>query len=262
MEKLADKAYVLSLTGLHLCDNPVGQTNILQGRTVTDMIISCKSTLLTMPGEIRNNIYRAAIVSHKPVEVRVLYRDRTDTKHLWSVTPLQPALAFTRKTIQDEVLSIYYSENTFRLVHLSHLDSTDYLECLLAWYRFLGKHVTRLKHLQLVLQYLLWRTIGTGQCKAFAKQFVASCLFRHVTLCASADAVRNITINIGVLRAPGTCLQAAVRYGKARWVLLVYMAREYAEGNQCGTVVMRWSRCNLWRLYDSPTGREPRTMSL
>lgn len=60
-------------------------------------------TLLTMPGELRNRIYRDALVTDLPIHVT---RDEN-----WK----QPALLATSKQIRRETYRIYYLENHFIL---------------------------------------------------------------------------------------------------------------------------------------------------
>lgn len=61
--------------------------------------------LLKLPGEIRNLIYHFAVVKSHAIEISFRY----------SETPIRPALASTCRMLRKEVLSIYYSENTFDL---------------------------------------------------------------------------------------------------------------------------------------------------
>lgn len=149
-------------------------------------------TLLTMPGEIRNNIYRAAVISSTPVPVRVLYRGRTDTQHLWSVTQPNLPLAFVQRALRKDVLSIYYAESIFELVRLSHLSSTNYRGCIRAWIRFLDSHVKRISHLRLTFKYGV-QTPLNGVTKYFDEWFMIRLnLLPHGTMvikqsCAQKD---------------------------------------------------------------------------
>ncbi|KAK5117142.1 hypothetical protein LTR85_008910 [Meristemomyces frigidus] len=71
---------------------------------------STPPTLLSLPGELRNRIYRHALVSDLLIRV-------TRTKD-WE----QPALLATSKQIRHEARKIYYLENRFRLI-AANMDS-------------------------------------------------------------------------------------------------------------------------------------------
>jgi hypothetical protein len=77
--------------------------------------------LLNLPGEIRNQIYRAVCVSSEPIvaQFRPIIkpkRGRGSRAKLFETTkrfPREPALAIVSRQLMREVLSIFYSENTF-----------------------------------------------------------------------------------------------------------------------------------------------------
>ncbi|KAF2094380.1 hypothetical protein NA57DRAFT_60427 [Rhizodiscina lignyota] len=61
-------------------------------------------TLLTLPGEIRNFIYRAVLVKDNHITISAAY------------PPKEPALLRTCRTIRSEARMIWYSENDFRVI--------------------------------------------------------------------------------------------------------------------------------------------------
>ena len=77
--------------------------------------------LLNLPGEIRNQIYRMLCVSHEPIiaQFRPIMKPkkgRGDRAKLFQTTkrfPREPTLALACRQLTKEVLSIFYSENTF-----------------------------------------------------------------------------------------------------------------------------------------------------
>ena len=60
-------------------------------------------TFLALPGEIRNRIYRFALVTARPFAVQLQWN-----------RPLDTALLRVNKQIFDEASGIFYAENTFR----------------------------------------------------------------------------------------------------------------------------------------------------
>ena len=61
-----------------------------------------------LPGELRNRIYRYAVVESEVTIILASYSEEDKTS-----TFRQPELAMVNKHIRNEVLSIYYAENTF-----------------------------------------------------------------------------------------------------------------------------------------------------
>ncbi|KAK5124394.1 hypothetical protein LTR85_001611 [Meristemomyces frigidus] len=75
------------------------------------------ANLLTLPGELRNRIYRLALVAHDDITV---------DKENWK----QPALLQVCKRIRKEGSSIYYEENKFGF------DATDFnSDALISWFQ-------------------------------------------------------------------------------------------------------------------------------
>ena len=77
--------------------------------------------LLNLPGEIRNHIYHMLCVSHEPITAQFRpiirpKRGRGDRAKLFATNkrfPREPTLALVSRQLMREVLSIFYSENTF-----------------------------------------------------------------------------------------------------------------------------------------------------
>lgn len=65
------------------------------------------SRFLDLPPELRNRIYRLTVIEDKPIEII------HDKKQRKAERPTHPALADTYEQIQNEVLSIFYGENSF-----------------------------------------------------------------------------------------------------------------------------------------------------
>ncbi|KAK5124404.1 hypothetical protein LTR85_001621 [Meristemomyces frigidus] len=209
-----------------------------------------KHNLLTLPGELRNHIYRAAVVRSDPVPTRILYRGRTDTKHLWSVTPGEPSLALTRKDIRSEVLSIYYAENVFELVRFAHLEADDYRKCIRAWLRYLGSRASRILHLRLIFQYPIQTPIS-GLTKYFSEQFTVQLdILPHGTLIAKRWSAQKDTPHC----VCGLYTTAATLRKKSHNRLLDLMALvlALAHANRVCTVVKICPRCKLPGLCDIP----------
>ncbi|KAK3715088.1 hypothetical protein LTR37_007298 [Vermiconidia calcicola] len=95
------------------------------------------SRLESLPGELRNTIYRYAVIEDSPVIAANLV-----DKQAKSWRSHQPALSLTCKQIRDEVLPIYYSENafTFRRTPEDTYKDDDYLHNAIAWLRSTGKY--------------------------------------------------------------------------------------------------------------------------
>lgn len=65
--------------------------------------VSPNCSLLALPGEIRNSIYRFALVTARPFAIQLQWN-----------RPLDAALLRVNKQIFNEASSIFYHENTFR----------------------------------------------------------------------------------------------------------------------------------------------------
>lgn len=69
---------------------------------------------VNLPGEIKNRIYRCAVVSPSPILLRV--HNRADTQRNMpdhALLPYMPAIGRTCKEVRREVSGIYFEENTF-----------------------------------------------------------------------------------------------------------------------------------------------------
>ncbi|CAK4031697.1 Hypothetical predicted protein [Lecanosticta acicola] len=115
-----------------------------------------KATLFSLPGELRNAIWRELVTSAAPLDVEPLCEpDKPRLK--------QPAAAFTCKQLRDEVLSIFYSENTFYLGkigyhHAGEIRLYDFNRRLARWREMLGPYTKYLTHLSMIID---------GQCYAW-----------------------------------------------------------------------------------------------
>lgn len=84
-------------------------------RSETIARLQAKPTLLTLPGELRNRIYSLAVVPQEDVDVRIVYWRKDALNAYWRILPGRPVLAFTCKSMQRDVLSIYFAAATFRI---------------------------------------------------------------------------------------------------------------------------------------------------
>ena len=71
---------------------------------IVEMSVKYTSQLLGLPAELRNKIYRLALLSTEKIEV-------SDNNK-----PKEPSLLMVNKQIRKEAIGIYYSENHFRFV--------------------------------------------------------------------------------------------------------------------------------------------------
>jgi hypothetical protein len=74
------------------------------------------SRLLSLPGEIRNRIYRFIAVHQEPVQI---FAWPQTTGSTIKFSPRIPALAIACKTTYEEIKAIFYEENTFRFTEYS-----------------------------------------------------------------------------------------------------------------------------------------------
>lgn len=70
------------------------------------------SKLLSLPGELRNRIYRIIAVHQQPIQITADHTNPKDDRiNFW---PKAPALSFTCKTMYDDIKTIFFEENTFQ----------------------------------------------------------------------------------------------------------------------------------------------------
>lgn len=74
--------------------------------------------LLNLPGEIRNEVHRILCLSDEPIsaQFRLIIKPRqgrADRAHEIRRLPLEPSMALVCRKLQQEVLSLFYSENKF-----------------------------------------------------------------------------------------------------------------------------------------------------
>lgn len=113
-----------------------------------------KADLLSLPGELRNKIFREVVVSNVALSVEPLCLPDKRKLH-------QPAVSFTCKLLRDEVLSIFYAENTFYLGKIGYHDPTDvrlydFNLRLKSWREMLGSYTKYLTHLSMVIDGLCY----------------------------------------------------------------------------------------------------------
>ncbi|CAK4034754.1 Hypothetical predicted protein [Lecanosticta acicola] len=119
--------------------------------------------LLDLPGELRNRIWRLAVVEEKPVHVVQLTaaskeRDASRESPKFKAPPPQPALAATGKAIRHEVLSIHYGECVFLLAQIAYqkLGPAHVSRKLALWRKSLGDPTRLLRHARLEVYHRLW----------------------------------------------------------------------------------------------------------
>ena len=103
---------------------------LLHSRSEPEPPPASKHTLLSLPPEMRNPIYRFALVESQDVMIREEYNEDGLLP-----PPQEPALLFACRQIRDEALEIYWQENTFR-VEVENLNAFFYK-------RWTRKSVTR-----------------------------------------------------------------------------------------------------------------------
>lgn len=70
------------------------------------------SRLLSLPGELRNRIYRFIAVHKQPIQITANHTDPEDDQlKFW---PKAPALSFTCQTTYNDIKTIFFEENTFQ----------------------------------------------------------------------------------------------------------------------------------------------------
>ena len=202
--------------------------------------------LLTLPGEIRNAIYRAGVVTTEPVKVRVLYKGRTDTHHLWQIDAYEPPLATVLKATRKEVLSIFYAENTFELVRLSHLRSRDFLERLQAWRRYLKEYVHLLRHVHLNFSNGVFRVIE-GRWKDLWENFkVRLDVTAHDTIDVNVYAVeRDESFCACDLRAAAAQCPSLLKSDRTYGARLLILAAKAGTSSRKVVHLERCRRCHL-----------------
>ncbi|PIA96049.1 hypothetical protein CB0940_10648 [Cercospora beticola] len=120
------------------------------------------TNIFSLPGELRNKIWRELVLSGGDLAVEALCRSEVQKLH-------QPAVAFVCKQIRNEALSIYYSENSWFLGkigyhHPKHVKMYDFDIRISRWNELLGPYV----------RYLARLSMGVdGRCYAWNDQGLA-----------------------------------------------------------------------------------------
>lgn len=115
----------------------------------TAPLTSPKPNIFSLPGELRNHIWRLVCLSDAPTNVEALCLSEKQLLH-------QPSASFTCKQFRDEVLSIYYSENTWYLGKIGYFDPKglrmhDFNIRLTRWKEMLGPYCKYLTHLTMAI---------------------------------------------------------------------------------------------------------------
>lgn len=124
------------------------------------MTTPCKRTLLTLPEELRTEIYRYAVTI--PPSFKVVPTEQEPTVsvqgHLLEhstgeaaqrrIHPSAPALAMTCKEVRAEVLPIHYGENLFDISAMASTNRAVTLRRIRHWRNHLGTNAKLLCHLQ------------------------------------------------------------------------------------------------------------------
>ena len=115
-------------------------------------------TLLDLPGEIRNHIYRYVVVEDGIIEPYMSKRHDTDGKVHYIFKPGRPALASICKSIRTELLPLYYAENHFIINQWDTYircgySSTDAICCdINHWRRFTAAYIKHVRNISIVVQ--------------------------------------------------------------------------------------------------------------
>lgn len=108
-----------------------------------------------LPAEVRVMIYRLVVISPSPLPARILLRDVEETTDSlrteesttfitqYKITPEQPAISRTDRSIRDEVLRIFYTANTFlfRMHNYAYSPLHKWLEATHANYTALARSI-------------------------------------------------------------------------------------------------------------------------
>ncbi|KAK5121503.1 hypothetical protein LTR85_005336 [Meristemomyces frigidus] len=92
-----------------------------------------ESPFLGLPAELRNRIYRAALIIPEPVDIEL---PRSQDSPGWQA----PGLLQTCRTIRAEALAIYYTNNTF----LGTVQGPGFTQTLVPWLRAMGVEQRRM----------------------------------------------------------------------------------------------------------------------
>ncbi|KAF7190637.1 hypothetical protein HII31_07796 [Pseudocercospora fuligena] len=107
-----------------------------------------KPNIFSLPGELRNHIWRLVCLSDGPVNVEALCLPDKQKLH-------QPAASFTCKQFRDEVLSIYYAETQWYLGKIGYFDKGlrlhDFNLRLARWKEMLGPYTKYLTNLSMAI---------------------------------------------------------------------------------------------------------------
>ena len=118
------------------------------------------SRLESLPGELRNRIYRYAVVQEEPVlPVLVEWSPKRNFASIRYCK--EPALAHSCDQIRDEVLSIFYSENTFNFATIESGLQGNLTEEAKIWLRSTGKYSSKIT--SIAMSYCIENALEEGK---------------------------------------------------------------------------------------------------
>lgn len=83
---------------------------------------SMPTTFMSLPSELRNQIYQDVLLSENPIVVKAIYGiDMLD---------INPVLLLANRTIHREASSLLYAQNTFNLSECTQQDGVSFLETI------------------------------------------------------------------------------------------------------------------------------------
>ncbi|KAK4613235.1 hypothetical protein CLAFUW4_09672 [Fulvia fulva] len=183
------------------------------------------ANLLTLPGELRNTIWRTVVQTDRLLDVEPLCAGSSTTKlH-------QPALPFTCKMLREEVLSIFYSENSFFLGKVGYHNYGDirlyeFDLRIQRWCYKLGEQANFLTRLSMIIDGLCYAWddgLMPGDAMYEMDTRNGSIRFemngRPRCLCRLRDAVEKSAVRDGrrlldVMKEYSTCYCEAVKEGR------------------------------------------------
>lgn len=123
-----------------------------------------RCSLLDLPAELRNQIYQLAVVEKKPITVTQRIPHTFTTYYL--KPPERPALAQTCKQLQQEVLPVFFGQNTFVLDLPRGHSPQAWRELIRAWIRRYRAYVHLIRSVGAV-EHLHRRIPATTGARAF-----------------------------------------------------------------------------------------------
>ena len=88
----------------------------MSSETSTNAVVLSKPSLLGIPAELRNNIYRLALIKDKRIDISY-----------WQSEPTEPGLLQVCRQTRAESKEIYFKENKF-FITVEGADATEYVK--------------------------------------------------------------------------------------------------------------------------------------